>query len=552
MSTFKVFVLASSLLLVACGGGGGGGGSGGDNVLTGQFIDSAVSGIRFETDTRSGITDGDGRFEYLAGERVRFYLGELMLGEAESAAVISVFDLVEGVTPVVGNALQKAIWNWKRGPGFSTVINIATLLQTLDSDGNPDNGIAISADVAALFMPGSVNFDQHWEEFENDRGFRQALNEAKTSALLDARRQIRKPWQVLAHLYASLGIDSKLVVPSSELYEGVLLPSGNSYRSQYQFDTEGQLIRFEMSLDSIAGPVSSFAYDAEGNLSSEDYDADGDGNPERRGTYTYDADGNLSRVEYRDSGGTSSDYDASFTYDIYGNQTSSEFDFDGDGTPDSIDTYAYDAAGNWIRYESDYDADGAPDSIRNYAYDDQGNQIRDESDYDGDGTADRIYTYTYDGEGNQIREEYDSDGDGTADSIYTYTYDGEGNQIREEYDSDGDGTPDSIYTFTYDAGGNWTRYESDYDGDGTLDRIYTYTYDGDGNRIREEYDYYGDGMTVGVFTITYDANGNPLRGEGYDPGNNGTVPDDIFTFSYDPDANGWWWIFNENSIRYGF
>src|SRR5690606_35560464 len=96
---------------------------------------------------------------------------------------------------------------------FSTVINLATLLQTLDSDGNPENGIEISTGVAALFAADSVNFDQYWEDFDRDRGFRQALAEAKASALLDGSRQIRKPWRAMAHLYASLGIDSRLSVP---------------------------------------------------------------------------------------------------------------------------------------------------------------------------------------------------------------------------------------------------------------------------------------------------------------------------------------------------
>ncbi len=74
MTAIKSALLGMSfLLLSACGGGGGG--SDEESVLTGEFIDSAVSGIRYETATRSGSTNGDGQFEYLSGETVRFYIG---------------------------------------------------------------------------------------------------------------------------------------------------------------------------------------------------------------------------------------------------------------------------------------------------------------------------------------------------------------------------------------------------------------------------------------------------------------------------------------------
>jgi len=36
------------------------------------FIDSAVKGLSYETATQSGVTDVDGTFKYLAGEKVTF------------------------------------------------------------------------------------------------------------------------------------------------------------------------------------------------------------------------------------------------------------------------------------------------------------------------------------------------------------------------------------------------------------------------------------------------------------------------------------------------
>ncbi|MBK6740702.1 MAG: hypothetical protein IPG64_24105 [Haliea sp.] len=182
-----VFTGGILALLCACSGGNG------DSPLYGQFIDSAVSGIRYSTATRAGVTDSEGRFEYEAGQTVSFYLGDLYLGDAPAAAIISPFDLVDGVQPVVGGALKQAILEKPRGPGFSTVINMVTLLQTLDVDGNPENGIAIAPGVASLFTPNSVDLNQPWQDFSQDMGFRRAMAEAKPAhcSMVPARLESR-------------------------------------------------------------------------------------------------------------------------------------------------------------------------------------------------------------------------------------------------------------------------------------------------------------------------------------------------------------------------
>ena len=524
MPQLKLFFIVSSFLfLAACSGGSGSNND--DSVLTGQFVDSAVSGIRYETDTRSGITDSEGRFTYLAGERVRFYIGELMLGEAQSAATVSVFDLVEGINPVVGGALEKAIWNWRRGPGFSTVINIAILLQTLDDDGNPDNGIAISSEVAALFNPGSIDFNQHWQEFPLDRGFRKVLHEAKASALLDAGRQIRKPWAAMAHLYASLGIDSRLPALTSERIERPSAPGSDIFNATYEFDTAGRLIRQQSPRIGPVGPlpqmqILTFAYDAEDNLVSNAYDFEGDGIADGRTEYSYDADGNLVRLEfYWDDNLLHSI--TTITYDMYGNETSRQYDYDADGTPDSFDTYTYDSNGNQIRAEYDSDGDGSPDVFN---------------------------SYTYDAEDNLIRQEYDYGAEGILDAIYSYTYDARGNLLREETDYDGDGSPDYRYSYAFDDQDNLTREEYDSGADGILDGIFSYTYDADGNLIREEYEYNRE--IVDTYVHTYDADGIQIRGERYYQGNDGTTPDEIYIPTYDANTSGWWSIFNRGALLF--
>ena len=496
----------------------------GETVLTGQLIDSAVSGVRYATESRSGVTDSDGQFEYLQGETVRFYLGDLMLGDARGAAIVSLFDLVDGVTPVVGVALERAIWEWRRGPSFSTVINLATLLQTLDSDGDPENGIDISPEVAALFTANSVDFNQHWEDFSYDPGFSQAMAQAKARNLLDADRQTRKPWRAIAHLYASLGVASELRVRSGSSTDNDADGTPDSTVS-YTFDAEGKLVRLE-------------------------YDYDGDGMPDSVIVYTYDADANLVRDEQDSDNDGTPDYIASYTYDADGNQSGREQDLDGDGMADEVAVYTYDDNGNRTRQESDTDGDGSADLISSDTYDDQGNLTRSEQDFDGDGAPEQISSYQYDARGNRTRAEQDIDADGTADNINTNFYDADDNLLRIEYDRDGDGSPDSITTYNYDEAGNQTGYTYDDDADGTPGIIVSRTFDANGNETSYSYDADGDGMPESVVATIYDEDGYEVRSE-HDIDADGTV-DLIIEPTYDADADGWWTVFNQGFTPLGF
>jgi hypothetical protein len=103
----------------------------------GQFIDSAVSGVSYQTSKRSGTTDANGFFEYdIDGEPVTFSLGNTVLGSASSASVVHVFDVSSGAVMSQGNRGQR----------------VAQLLQTLDEDGNPANGIQISATTTTTLL----------------------------------------------------------------------------------------------------------------------------------------------------------------------------------------------------------------------------------------------------------------------------------------------------------------------------------------------------------------------------------------------------------------
>lgn len=145
MKSFKSLlcccVASLSLSLVGCGGGGGGSSSGpGSNndsvaststsqqsvVQQGQFVDSAVSGLWYETETQSGYTDENGFFFYLDGETVTFYLGQTELGTVDAKSLVTPLDMLsEDDHP---DKLQ----------------NMLRILQTLDADADTSNGIELN------------------------------------------------------------------------------------------------------------------------------------------------------------------------------------------------------------------------------------------------------------------------------------------------------------------------------------------------------------------------------------------------------------------------
>lgn len=103
------------------------------DVSTAYLVDSNVSGVSYSCGTQSGITGSDGSFKYQHGKTCTFSIGA-------TSFTLSADKLAAGksVTPldVFNGDDEKAI-------------NLARMLQTLDSDGNPDNGIEINATARA-------------------------------------------------------------------------------------------------------------------------------------------------------------------------------------------------------------------------------------------------------------------------------------------------------------------------------------------------------------------------------------------------------------------
>ncbi len=137
----KIQLLATTLftlILSACGGS-----SSSPSTQTGVFLDDAVEGLRYETTTQNGMTDANGTFKYQSGETIRFYVGDILIGEASASDVMTPVNLVP-------NAVDET---------NPTVTNIARFLQTLDEDGNPSNGIRISSSAFANAAGQSLDFN---------------------------------------------------------------------------------------------------------------------------------------------------------------------------------------------------------------------------------------------------------------------------------------------------------------------------------------------------------------------------------------------------------
>jgi cyanophycinase len=127
-------------IVAGCGGGsdsgsagpGAGSGTGSLVTLTGQLVDSSVVNVGYSTSSGLlGMTDADGKFDYRAGDTVKFSIGKIVLGEGRGAAIVTPIDLVAGAVAL----------------DHPEVVKILQVLQTLDDDGDAANGIRIPAAV---------------------------------------------------------------------------------------------------------------------------------------------------------------------------------------------------------------------------------------------------------------------------------------------------------------------------------------------------------------------------------------------------------------------
>ncbi|MBW1758434.1 MAG: hypothetical protein JRJ80_20010, partial [Deltaproteobacteria bacterium] len=345
---------------------GGNEGTPAEEPLSGTLVDSPVSGAFYSTDTLSGITDEDGRFEYFEGETVRFFLGGTTLGQSPGQARVSPFDLA-GVIPPVDDDSFNAV---EASGELFRPVNIAFLLQTLDLDATPDNGIEISEEVAALFEGVEVDLDRDPERFRNDHDFRRILNEANAQSLFSTHRAIADLVGVMEHLYGTLGLELALTRLASQ-----------------SFDTDA---------DGMIDAIVTVEFDDSGRVLAQRSDEDASGTIDQFFEIDYDARGLVIRVRSEDDGDGVLDLDAMLSYDVDLNLVRSETDVDGDGIVDEVRQGEYNEFGEGLVQTEDLDANGSPDAIKTLQYDERGNVLLTATDDNADGFDDSLLSQQYD------------------------------------------------------------------------------------------------------------------------------------------------------------
>lgn len=239
-------IISSFLLLSACSSGGG---NSPDNNATqsGVFIDSPVEGLSYASATLNGTTDADGTFSYETNETVTFSIGDITLGSTSGAAVITPVDMVSGATSETD----------------PVVTNIARFLQTLDDDGNPDNGIIISNTVSNLAAGKNIDFMLSTSDFENNGNVQTVIADLTASTSAGARTLVTAT-QAQTHLNGSL------IALLSGNYSGSF-SGGDTGTFSITIDNNGTITGTGQGSDetfSISGTVSSNGAAAAGNATT--------------------------------------------------------------------------------------------------------------------------------------------------------------------------------------------------------------------------------------------------------------------------------------------
>jgi hypothetical protein len=200
----------------------------------GVFLDSAVSGVTFYSGDLVGVTDREGRFQYVDGESVSFYLGSLFLGESPGGEIVTPVDLAEN--------------------DFVKSIHLARLLQSLDADLDPENGISIEVDTTDYFG----------EHFRGS-GFEEILQNPEVQRMLSKKHSGRALDEIIpsygkaaAHLLQSLS--EKNIEISDSIAE--LADKNSSVEIEFHVPdvvySNGDSIPFELSVTSPQIPLTAW------------------------------------------------------------------------------------------------------------------------------------------------------------------------------------------------------------------------------------------------------------------------------------------------------
>ncbi|RDH82483.1 MAG: hypothetical protein DIZ80_09350 [endosymbiont of Galathealinum brachiosum] len=216
----QVLFIFTVFVLVSCGGGSG------DAVTTttGQFIDDPVQGLDYSCSSgTTGITNINGEYTCNTGDDVTFSIGPVTLGTLSAQSSF--------ITPysLFPNDTQAAV-------------NLARLLQSIDSDSNPNNNVITLSSSQLSLLPTNTDF--------TDINFVANIETALGITLIDAMTAMSHLYDAIilnggnvpdgGHLpIASAGMDLSVVVQNAIALDG----SGS-------YDADGDSLTYTWSIAS--------------------------------------------------------------------------------------------------------------------------------------------------------------------------------------------------------------------------------------------------------------------------------------------------------------
>ena len=461
-------------------------------VLQGQFIGSPVSGMAYSTASQSGSTDANGTFNYIAGETIRFSIGDLTSFEIPAKQYITVFDLNPLAEPITDR--EKLVEAIAYDKNYQHVVNMAVFLQTLDDDAITANGIQLSPKVISFFTDFSfedypLNFIGSTYDFDIE--FNQIIKLMNQEGIFKDARSVLFPAQAMAQLYSNL---SGVAGPSGLSSEIITRTSDNKtiYTRELDYNETGLILRDKSKFESDIGSdnlvltnyYSDYlyiaTYDYRNYLTNYSKDSGIDGFLNETLEKIYNVDGSLEK-------------------------TILKLDYDDDNIIDTRSETIFDSVGRVIR-SSTYD-EGTDNLNEEYttAYDDRGNTIRETEAFDIYNNETQRTFY----DNNILKSEtvisYD---EGNEDYRLESIYNQQGKLLTFKTYDDGSSIPTATVEYTYNTQGYVTLYKIESSDE--FDSNYTVAIEYYSNNLEKErlIDDNNDGIYDERTYYEYDSNAN--------------------------------------------
>ena len=234
-----IFFIALVLTIFGCGRGGGGGTVvTPESALQGRFLDGPVGGLEYRAVKWSGITDADGTFTFQKGDTITFYLGNVTLGQSIAKSIITPVDIVPGAFDST----------------HPVVVNISQLLQSLDQDGNPANGITITEEMRGVLREYTVDYtDPEFADNPDVERLFNALNDMGIYPEEDDRSLISAEDAQL-HLKDTLDVIEAEAIEAEEALLNMPFSAFIEKPSSHVILVQGQSMNFQGSVIAGAEP----------------------------------------------------------------------------------------------------------------------------------------------------------------------------------------------------------------------------------------------------------------------------------------------------------